>query len=62
MTNEPALLHPSAITLAIELCGNIDLAIELLGGDTKAAYWQGIKDAIKAQNRIAERQKGEGNG
>jgi hypothetical protein len=49
------ILSESAITLAIELCGTIDMAIELMSSGTKAEYWQGILDAIKAQDRIEKR-------
>jgi len=49
-------LTNSAKTLAVELCGDIDKAIEILklGNERKikADYWQGIFDAINAQNRI----------
>ncbi|MHA1303737.1 MAG: hypothetical protein ACTSPI_08550 [Candidatus Heimdallarchaeaceae archaeon] len=58
-TKEFNTLHQSAIVLAIELCGGIGEAIELLrkkhNGELKAAYWRGIADAIEAQNRIAIR-------
>jgi len=61
--NKQNKLHASAIVLAIELCGGIGEAIELLrkkhNGELKAAYWRGIADAIEAQNRIAVREKGE---
>lgn len=59
MTNDDGVLEESAKILAIELCGSITAAIELLVAGTKAEYWQGILDAIRAQNRIEKRRRQE---
>ena len=46
------------IILGIELCGGVEKLQELLimkkESTIKAEYWQGIADAIMAQNRISE--------